>query len=55
MQVWVAVGILMERGRLTNPDALAVLRRHAFSHHLALDSLAADLADQRVPAEAFIH
>jgi hypothetical protein len=55
MQVWVAVGILMERGRLTNPDALAVLRAYAFSHQMTLDAVAADLVGRQLPAEAFIY
>ena len=55
MQVWVAVGILMERGRLTNPDALAVLRAYAFSHQMTLDAVAADLVGHTLPAEAFIY
>jgi hypothetical protein len=55
MQVWVAVGILMERGRLTNPDALAVLRAYAFSHEMTLDAVAADLVGHKLPAEAFIY
>jgi hypothetical protein len=54
MQVWVAVGILMERGRLTNPDALAVLRAYAFSQQTTLDAVAADLVGHKLPAEAFI-
>jgi hypothetical protein len=55
MQVWMAVGILMERGRLTNPDALAVLRAYAFSHQRTLDAVAVDLAERKVPAEALIY
>jgi len=55
MQVWVAVGILMERGRLTNPDAPAVLLAYAFPHEMTLDAVAADLTSQKVPAEAFIY
>jgi AmiR/NasT family two-component response regulator len=53
--VWVAVGILMERGRLTNPDALAVLRAYAYSHQMTLDAVAADLVGHKLPAEAFIY
>jgi hypothetical protein len=55
MQVWVAVGILMERGRLTNPDALAVLRAYAYSHQMTLDAVAANLVGHKLPAEAFIY
>jgi len=42
MQVWVAIGIVMEYARVSNGEALSVLRGYAFSHEGNLD----DTADQ---------
>lgn len=52
MNVWVAVGIAMERLDLTNTDALALLRGHAYSHDLALDDLARLMTDRDLDPEA---
>lgn len=49
--VWVAVGMLMERTRLSNRDALAVLRGYAFSHQMTLDVVAAKLTSQDLTIE----
>ena len=42
MNVWVAVGILIEHAGLTNADALAAIRAYAYGHSASLD----DIADQ---------
>ncbi len=41
--VWVAVGMVMERWGVTDPEALARLRGHAFGNSLTLDDLAREL------------
>src|SRR5215207_733291 len=40
MNVWVAVGMSMERLKLSNTDVLAMLRGYAYSHSLTLDQVA---------------
>lgn len=46
MTVWIAIGMLMEEGVMTNGAALATLRAYAFTHDSTLDELAARLVDQ---------
>jgi len=55
MLVWVAVGMLMERTRLSNSDALAVLRGYAFSHQMTLDAVAAKLTSQDLTTEELVN
>jgi hypothetical protein len=40
MNVWVAVGMSMQRLQLNNMDALALLRGYAYSHSITLDQVA---------------
>jgi hypothetical protein len=40
MNVWVAVGMSMQRLSMSNSDALALLRGYAYSHSLTLDHVA---------------
>jgi AmiR/NasT family two-component response regulator len=54
MMVWVAVGMLMERTRLSNRDALDVLRGYAFSHQMTLDAVAAKLSSQDLTTEEVV-
>ena len=46
MNVWVAIGMVMSHLKLTNSDALAVLRGYAFSHERTLDEIARVLTDR---------
>jgi hypothetical protein len=55
MLVWVAVGMLMERSRLSNPDALAVLRGYAFTHQMTLDVVAAKLASEDLTTDDLVN
>ena len=48
MHVWVAVGILMEHAGVSNEDALAALRAHAFAKDESIDSTAAQLMSQEL-------
>jgi hypothetical protein len=48
MNVWVAVGMVMERLDRPNSDALAVLRGYAFSHDYSLDEVAREVTEQRL-------
>jgi hypothetical protein len=52
MQVWVAVGTLMEHAGVSNDDALAALRAYAFANDEAIDGLAARLMSREVRPEA---
>ena len=54
MNVWIAVGILIEHAGLTNGDALAALRAYAYGHDAGLDDVAADLTTQRLPPDALL-
>ena len=54
MNVWVAVGISMERLKLSNTDALAMLRGYAYSHSLTLDQVASLVTDQRLQPEELL-
>jgi hypothetical protein len=55
MNVWVAVGMLMERLQLKNDDALALLRGYAYSRDFTLDDAARLLTDGSLqPEELFV-
>jgi hypothetical protein len=56
MNVWVAVGMSMERLKLTNLDTLALLRGYAYAHGLTLDQVAHQVTDQGLqPDELLAH
>jgi hypothetical protein len=48
MNVWVAVGILIEHATLSNADALAALRAYAFSHDMTLEDVATEMSTRRL-------
>lgn len=48
MNVWVAVGMAIERLEMNNDDVLALLRGYAYSHDLTLDQAARLLTDHRM-------
>lgn len=54
MNVWVAVGMVVEHAELSSDDALAVLRAYAFGRSLTLDDLAESMADRRVNAATVV-
>jgi hypothetical protein len=54
MNVWVAIGMVMERGLLTNGDALAVLRASAFSRDVSLDDLAEQITSRELGVDALV-
>lgn len=54
MNVWVAVGMLMEHTDLTNTDALSVLRAFAFSQSTTLDDIAKQITNREVTAETVL-
>jgi hypothetical protein len=55
MNVWVAVGILIEYARLSNDDALAALRAYAFGNNQNLDQVADQLTHRRLlPQEVLL-
>ena len=54
MNVWVAVGILIEHAGLTNADALAALRGYAYGHSLSLDDIAHKLTTRRLHPDALL-
>lgn len=51
MNVWVAVGMSMERLKLSNGDALALLRGYAYSHDLTLDEVSRRVTDTGLQPE----
>lgn len=53
-RVWTAVGMLLARTKLDNPDALALLRAHAFGTGLTLDVVAARLVDGELDPDLII-
>ena len=53
-QVWISVGMLGEAGRLTDVDAIAILRGYAFARDLMLDDVADQLASGRLSALALL-
>jgi hypothetical protein len=54
MNVWVAVGMSMERLQLNNTDALATLRGYAYSHSITLDQVASLVADKGLQPEELL-
>jgi hypothetical protein len=54
MNVWVAIGILVEYAHLSNGDALAVLRGHAFALDGSLDNVADQMVTRRLRPEALL-
>jgi len=54
MQVWVAVGILIEHAGTSNDDALAALRAYAFGHDETIEDTAAGLLSQALHPQAVI-
>lgn len=54
MNVWVAVGMLMEHADLTNSDALAVMRAHAFSSEMSLDRVAQQITNRQLAPEVVL-
>jgi len=52
MNVWVAVGILIEHAGLSNADALAALRAYAYGHSVSLDDIAHKLTARRLHPDA---
>ena len=54
MNVWVAIGILIEHAGLTNADALAALRAYAYRHHASLDDIADHLTTQQLHPDALL-
>ncbi len=54
MNVWVAVGILIEHAGLTNADSLAALRAYAYGHNVSLDEIAHKLTTRRLHPDALL-
>ncbi|HEX8510380.1 MAG TPA: ANTAR domain-containing protein, partial [Propionibacteriaceae bacterium] len=54
MNVWVAVGMLMEHADLTNTDALSVLRAFAFGQSTTLDDIARQITNRELTAQAVL-
>ena len=54
MNVWVAVGILIEHAGLINADALAALRAYAYGHNVSLDDIAHKLTTRRLRPDALL-
>lgn len=54
MNVWVAVGMSMERLKLDNADALALLRGYAYSHAMTLDEAARRVTDLALQPEELL-
>jgi hypothetical protein len=54
MNVWVAVGILIEHANVTNADALAALRAYAYGHDTTLDDVADLVSSQRLRPAALL-
>lgn len=51
MDVWIAVGTVMDLAQLTRNDALADLRSYARQHEMTLDEVAFQIAEGRLSAE----
>ena len=52
MNVWVAVGMLMEHAGLTTEDALAAMRAYAYGHNASLDDIAENITTKRLHINA---
>jgi len=53
LNVWVAIGIVMEHGSISNGDALSALRGYAFSHDENIDDIAEQVMRGSLKAESF--
>ena len=51
VQVWKAMGLLNAHLQITAPDALALLRAHAYASDRLVDDLAHDIVTNRVPLD----
>ena len=51
VQVWKAMGLLNVHLQITAPDALALLRAHAYASDRLVDDLAHDIVTNRVPLD----
>ena len=49
-RLWMAVGMVMLASEVPAPDALALLRGHAYSADRTADDVADDLVERRIPA-----
>lgn len=54
MNVWVAVGMLMEHSSVSNTDALAALRAYAFGHDTTLDEVATQLSSEKLQPQSVL-
>jgi hypothetical protein len=54
MNVWVAVGMLIEHATLSNADALAALRAYAFSHDMTLENVATKMSTRRLDPDTLL-
>lgn len=54
MNVWVAIGMLIEHTPVSNADALAALRAYAFSHSENLEDVADHLTSRRLQPAALL-
>lgn len=54
MNVWAAVGMLMGATGISQPEALARLRGHAFSHTLSLEEIAHQLTTHQLPVQELV-
>lgn len=54
MNVWVAVGMLMENAGLDNSDALALLRAYAFGRQATLDDIARQVTNRELALETVL-
>jgi hypothetical protein len=53
-RLWMAVGMVMLASQVSAPDALALLRGHAYSTDRTVDALADALVEHRIPAAALL-
>jgi len=49
--VWIAIGMLLVHRRITNHDALSILRGYALSHQTTLDDVAQQLTERQLSPE----
>ena len=54
MNVWIAVGVLIQHAGLTNADALSALRAYAYGHGASLDDIADLLTTRRLRPDALL-
>jgi hypothetical protein len=54
MNVWIAVGLLIEQAKLSNADAIAALQAYAYGHDATLDEVAELLTSRRLPPDAVL-